>query len=205
MISHRYRCIFVHIQKTGGNSIRRTLGQTRADPYKHCFAMSLRDQYGADFWESYFKFAFVRNPWDRLVSWWEMIDRNRREGNIANPFQAFVAREATTFSDFLLKCDRKFEEQTGLKWIFANQIDYMTDEAGNQLVDFAGRFERLESDFAYVAKRLGLDIRLPHLNRSERKPYVAYYTPALVDLVSEKYQRDISRFGYTFGQESCGY
>jgi len=69
--------IFVHVQKTGGNSVRTALGADIFDPYKHFFARELRDIHGEAIWESCFKFTFVRNPWDRLVSWWSMIDESR--------------------------------------------------------------------------------------------------------------------------------
>ena len=69
VIIHSKRLIFVHIQKTGGNAIITALGESLNYPEKHLLASDLRQLYGADVWDSYFKFAFARNPWSRLVSW----------------------------------------------------------------------------------------------------------------------------------------
>jgi hypothetical protein len=96
MIIHARRLIFVHIQKTGGNAISTALGQNPDCPEKHFFARDLRELYCTDVWNAYFKFAFVRNPWDRLVSWWSMhITAKAREGVWSLPrcfFRAEAAR-----------------------------------------------------------------------------------------------------------------
>ena len=76
MIIHAHRLILVHIQKTGGNSISTAFGENPNCSEKHFFASDLREFYGVDAWNTHFKVAFVRNPWDRLVSWWSMIDAN---------------------------------------------------------------------------------------------------------------------------------
>jgi hypothetical protein len=199
---HAPNCIFVHIQKTGGESIRAMLGLQLADPHKHRTAAELRALRGEESFSRAFKFAFVRNPWDRLVSWWAMI--NAMRPNLAtgqvNAFQRMVLTRANTFEEFLLNCDEVIADHDGTKHIFRNQIDYLTDPQGEMLVNFVGRFERLQEDADAVADRLGVPpLRLPHLNRSARRPYAEYYPSSLRDLVAEKYARDISAFGFAFG------
>jgi hypothetical protein len=103
MIVHEKRLIFIHIQKTGGDSICTAVGTPTIYPEKHFCAHELRELYGTDVWQSYFKFAFVRNPWDRLVSWWSMIDANRNLLSTGEPlkeFQRFVLKRANTFYAF---------------------------------------------------------------------------------------------------------
>ncbi|MGP8230532.1 MAG: sulfotransferase family 2 domain-containing protein [Steroidobacteraceae bacterium] len=104
MISHDLRCILVHIQKTGGMSIRRALNMQLWDPHQHRFASEVRTLYGPEVWQHYFKFGFVRNSWDRLVSWWEMIRRNVAEGRPMNGFQRYVTSNAATFEEFIRNC-----------------------------------------------------------------------------------------------------
>lgn len=204
MIIHAKRLIFVHIQKTGGDSICTALGVSTAVPEKHFFARELRELYGADVWSTYFKFAFVRNPWDRLVSWWSMIDANRTllsAGRPLNKFQRFVLERATTFEEFLENCDEEIVDDDGRKWIYRNQLDYLTDLSGEKIVDFIGRFERLAQDYALIAENIhGGLAPLPHVNKSKHRHYSDYYTPALADKVARRYQRDIDAFGYVFGQ-----
>jgi hypothetical protein len=199
VISHELRCIFIHIQKTGGSSIRQALGLPQQGPEKHRFATEQRALCDPAVWNAYFKFAFVRNPWDRLVSWWVMIDRNIRAGHVPNGFQAYVASRAHSFEEFLRNCNEEYHDADGIKSIYRNQVDYVCDDSGKLLVDFVGRFERLEEDFATVAARLGVATAIPHLNRSTRSPYAGYYTSALASLVAERYAKDIAAFGYEFG------
>jgi len=204
VISHDLRCILVHVQKTGGMSIRRALDMAQWDPHQHRFASELRSLYGPELWESYFKFGFVRNPWDRLVSWWEMIRRNVAEGRPMNGFQRYVVSNAATFEDFIRKCDAEYRDSDGSKWISRNQVDYLTDSSGALLVDFVGRFENLSADFGFVAARLGLEsAAIPHMNRSNHRLYAEYYNEELRDIVAHRYARDIAAFGYEFGETSA--
>ena len=201
MIFHDKRLIFIHIQKTGGNAISSALGKNPDCPEKHFFASDLRELYGAEAWERYFKFTFVRNPWDRLVSWWSMINGARQHltGRRLNKFQTFVLEHAATFEEFLLNCDQEIVDGDGRKWIYRNQIDYVTDVSGRLMVDFVGRFESLRDDFDFVTgKNPGITVLLPHENRSEHLPYREYYTSALANMVGQRYCRDIDAFGYSF-------
>jgi hypothetical protein len=202
MIAHDLRAIFVHIQKTGGESISTALGAGPSSPAKHAFASELKGLYGDEAWRSYFKFAFVRNPWDRLVSWWSMIDRERaafQSGKRVNKFYAFVLTRARTFDEFLDRCDEDVQDTDGRKWIYRNQTDYITDADGRLMVDFVGRFERLELDFGAVAKRIGGQAALPHVNRSAHEPYWRYYTTPMAEKVGHRFAQDIEMFGYRFG------
>ena len=181
MFSPDHRWIFVHIQKTGGDSVRTALGVELNDAHKHRTPLELRAIYGDAAWADAYKFAFVRDPWDRLVSWWSIIDglRPRFEaGKSLNAFQHYVLDRAKTFEEFLTKCHKEIADHDGRKHIYRNQIDYLTDQSGEVIVDFVGRFERLQEDMDQVTRRLGLGrIALPRINRSEHKSYRAYYTP----------------------------
>lgn len=202
MIDHKHRLIFVHIQKTGGNSICAALQEPDTPREKHCTALQLRDLYGPYAWNNYLKISVVRNPWDRLVSWWSMIDAARPQfeaGKRLNKFQTFVLRRARTFEQFL-DCDEEIVDRDGPKWIYRNQIDHLSDTAGALMVDFVCRFERIEQDFETLCRdRLKLPIRLPHTNRSKHRHYTEFYSPGTADKVGERFDRDIARFGYAFG------
>jgi hypothetical protein len=202
MIDRNLRVIFVHIQKTGGTSIVRTLGHAPGGEYKHWFAKDLRDVYGGDVWSECFSFAFVRNPWDRLVSWWSMIEAKRGEysrGGEVNAFYRFVLSNARNFEEFLKNCDQEILDRDGRKWIFRNQLDYIVDDDGKILVDFVGKFENMAADFALVSARIFGDQRqLPNLNASAHQNYREYYTPALAQMVGERFKNDIEAFGFAF-------
>jgi hypothetical protein len=203
MICADRRWIFVHVQKTGGESIRTALGVELNDPHKHRTAAELRANYGEAAWGDCYKFAFVRNPWDRLVSWWSMIDGLRphfEAGEALNAFQSYVLSRAKTFEEFLTECDGEIADTDGRKHIYRNQIDYLTDESGDVIVDFIGRFERLQDDMDQVTRRIGIDrVVLTRVNRSEHKSYREYYSQETAALVEDRYRRDLSVFGYCFG------
>jgi hypothetical protein len=171
------------LQKTAGNSVTRAFGQPLNLPEKHFTAQQLKRLYGDKYWQSYFKFAFVRNPWDRLVSWWSMINGYRPQleaGAPPNNFQRFILQNASTFEEFLENCDREIIDPDGGKWIYRNQIDYLIDANGDVMVDFIGRFEDLQKDFAVVAsKASGWVQPLSHENKAERRGYATYYSPQM--------------------------
>lgn len=202
LLSNRRKFIFIHIQKTAGSSIVKALRDTTPDvimrfddlpacrdPQKnrHLFASDLKAYLGDRLWQHYFKFAFTRNPWSRLVSWYKMcIDRP------SNGFMLYVKRNAPTFDDFL-------DLTTGpAKKTTFNQVDYITDDAGNVIVDFVGRFETLATDFAYICQRLNIDAQLPHKNQGSPVDYRSYYNARTRQLVADRFHRDIEAFHYTF-------
>ena len=108
MISLKHRAIFIHIQKTGGESVTAALGGPKNSPDKHWLANELKAVTELDIWDNYFRFALVRNPWARLVSWWSMIDHRRQafmSGVPNNRFMTAVLSRAKTFGEFLRNMD----------------------------------------------------------------------------------------------------
>lgn len=203
MICHEHRAIFIHIQKTGGVSICAALGLPWATPNRHWLARDLKGVCDPRIWRDYFKFVFVRNPWARLVSWWSMIDALRpafEAGVPYNRFQTAVLLRCKNFADFLHFEEEVAEPGGSVKSLFRNQLDYLTDENGEVLVDFIGRFESLERDWDTVRTRLAGEVAaLPRLNTSTHGDYRQYYTPELARIVEQRYARDIERFEYEFG------
>lgn len=221
LISRSRRLAFVHIQKTGGSTIADLLARHVPDletlGAKHGFAADTRARLPE--WDSYFKFAFVRNPWDRLVSWYSMIDqargipwfetlwneRKRRHYRQArhNPLWRQVLDQGGGFADFVRHCHEPVLVEQGTRYSFAfNQVDYLCDGSGGLLVDFVGRFERWEADAGAVFDRLGIRVPAwPRRNPSRHAHYATYYTPELAELVARRYARDVAAFGYAFAGE----
>lgn len=189
MINEDRRAIFVHIQKTAGSSIGSAFDGRFVAGEKHFRADQLKALYG------------VRNPWDRLVSWWSMIDAQRQafdRGQRFNNFQDYILKTARTFEEFLTRAIRDIPDLDGQKSILRNQIDYLVDEQGRLIVDFVGRFETLENDFQTVCRRIfGGPRKLPHVNTSAHAAYQEHYTDDLAALVAQRFARDVQLFGYT--------
>ncbi len=216
MWNHR-RCIHVHIPKTAGNSISAALKSAwRSTPvlrrmvllasgggrppfvkpretHKHAKARDILEVIGEDSWRRGFSFAIVRNPWDLMVSsyhWWlERADRWEQFRDSAREIRALGS-----FAGFMNSAygREQINEQRG------NLRDWICDRDQRIVVDFVGRFERLEEDWTVIAEHLGITQPLPHRNRSTRGPYRQYYTSATRDIVARRFAWAIDRFEYRF-------
>src|SRR5215203_3898358 len=198
-VSDSRKVVFVHIQKTGGITVDRLLNERIPDlrriVARHGFASLGMDE--LDDWDEYFKFAFVRNPWDRLVSWYSMVTTMPKDGN---ELWQYVHDNSSTFEEFIYNCTDEVEIKDGVRYSFAyNQLDYVTDDNGNLLVDFIGRLETFDKDIREVFRRIGFELEaVPHKNRSCHRHYSAFYTPDTELIVRERFKRDIEYFGYEF-------
>ena len=157
-------------------------------------------------YEEYFKFAFVRNPWDRLVSCYcnkiksdsSVNNRWFKDGvskglsRYGNDFEAGMSFE--DFANSVLNIPDELAEKH-----FRAQHTFITDREGLLIVDFVGKFESLREDFALICDRLNSEqINIPHLQKSSRESYKGYYSHALRDKVSKRFSQDIKLFKYTF-------
>lgn len=151
---------------------------------KHATAAEARRYLGAQRYDGYFKFAFVRNPWDWQVSVYHYIKRRREHVD-----HGFAATHS--FAEFL-------ERQVASK--APCQLQFLTDDTGSVIVDRIGHFESLQRDFTEICARLGLSIpRLPSLNASGRSAaYRSYYEPASAKLVATHFRSDVEHFQYDF-------
>jgi hypothetical protein len=186
-----HRCIFFHVPKTGGLSVSEALFGNHAAG--HLDVRTARLIFGAWRLRTYFKFSFVRNPWDRLVSAYYYLRRGHPTSKIAG-----VVAASPGFTDFVKTslCDPIVAQEIHIR----PQSSFLLDNAGRLIVDFVGRFESLERDFSTVARRLGIERTLAHRNQSDHRDYRSCYDSTSRDIVAEFYRKDIDLFGYRFDQ-----
>ena len=208
MIIHEHKAIFVHIPKTAGSSIEVALNaieQTNeggiddatgkfypvtTGKEKHYDARAYRKYYGRKIWRNYFKFTVVRNPWQRVHSWWW----NNKEitGAVALPFSEFVR---TTLGN-----------SSSLPKSLRPQVNWITSDNGKIEMDYICRFENIENDFSEVCRLIrAAPVELPQVlvenrNPASRRHYSEDYDAELRDLVAAVYAEDISLFNYRFNQ-----
>jgi hypothetical protein len=204
MISDKYKCIFIHTERTGGTSIERSLLEIGPDDRpeflpemgpKHIVAREARDRFGAERWNKYFKFSIVRNPWDLVVSnyffpWWHK------------------AEEEIVFKDWLLRWIYKSEWNNTIKQSTVPQISAISID-GEIAMDYIIRYEKLEEQWLEVSSIINASPviennwnyrvkKYPYLKK--RKEYPFYYDEESIEIVYNKYRKDIEYFGYKFGE-----
>jgi hypothetical protein len=204
LISKEEKLLFIHIQKTGGRSIAKVLKQEIPDVTEvfgtHDFALRARSALRSEY-SQLSKLAFVRNPWDRLVSWYVMIRQREMVWPRRRLFRLwqYALDHSTSFEEFVLNCTETIHDVDGKKSFWYNQLDYLTDDNGQLIVDFVGKYETLERDAKEVFRTLGLnDVEIPHVGKSQRSHYSEYYSDRTKNIVAERYSRDIEFFGYVF-------
>ncbi|MEL6772057.1 MAG: sulfotransferase family 2 domain-containing protein [Bacteroidota bacterium] len=183
---HLQPFVFIHINKTGGSSVEKALGAR----FEHKTAQEKITMLGRNAWDRKFTFCIVRNPWDRAVSLFHYRKMTDQTG-LADTEMGFQTWLRQTLQDQ----DPAFYDKPRM---FMPQRDWIADDNGQILVDYTMRFENLHRSFEEVARRLGKDVRLPHLKKSKRRDYRTYYDAATIDLVAEFYAVDLEAFGYTF-------
>lgn len=181
VISHKYQFIFIHVPKTGGTSFMspfspywKLLARDDIKIRGHHRANRLARQY-PDEWKKYFKFAFVRNPWDRAVSLWLTHD-SKHENNL----EGFLDRIRDNFYSLVSVLP---------------QFVWVSDD-----MDYVGQYENYARETAWIIGKLGLPLLpLKHLRKTERNPdYRKYYDIKALTLANDIYRKDIERFGYIF-------
>ena len=227
-ISHERRFIFIHIPKTAGVAVLTALqehgrldfmgrnvwprffGSPRGvESYRqlrglfglnsmvhfqeqHFPATVLREFVPEDTWSSYFKFAFVRNPWDLVASTFHFSKQMFRQDVTAaagDPDIGYLIA-SLDFPNYV-RARPYFASQNGL-------LPFITDEAGKLLVDFVGRVEHIDEDFAHICRQIGIEAKLERVNDSPRAHYREFYTPQTRELVAREFAREIEMFGYEF-------
>lgn len=238
MICHEYRCVFVHIPKCGGQSIEHlflnALGLTwknrselllleNKEPelgpprLAHLRAMDyVNYQYlTPEKYKNYYKFSIVRNPWDRMVSFYKYLSFFPHLGYFRSiGFKTFV------MSEFPKIIKQHY-------WFVRPQHEFIFDDNGDSVIDFIGNLETLQTSVNHVCEHIGLpETVVPHSNYSKRhwvaprlRPknlfdysyvklknaiapsfhnYTDYYDAETRQYVAELYRRDIDYFDYQF-------
>lgn len=193
----RHRAIFVHIPRTGGTSMAFALGA----PKPH-IPISRYAAFDRAAFKNYFKFAFVRNPWDRLLSAYTVLRTSDERPNWAEGMQWARTHmpQFQTFESFVLALDdTKTLQRMMTHDFFRLQLDWVTmPHSRGSAVDFLGRFETVAEDFEQVAAKLGIHEQLPMMNHSRHEPYREAYSRKMQKVAAEVYAADIKAFGYKF-------
>ena len=197
------RLIFIHVPKAAGSSLKTLVyGSLAASPQGHrrIVEYHIADPERA---RAYFKVAFVRNPWDRLLSAYTYLLASPARAPQDVAFAESHLRQAGSFEAFVSALDtRPVYRRVVLSFVhFVPQHQYIClPGATGPAMDFLGRFERVAEDTEILKQRLGLADggALPRVRTSERQGYRDSYSTKMRDIVGQIYARDIALLGYAF-------
>lgn len=207
MIDLKKKIIFIHVHKVAGKSIswsiennyvpkiiqnneylrwkykkyilKNTISTKNNYLTTHSYASDYKNYLGEEY-SNYFSFAFVRNPLDWQVSMYFYMKKAKN-----HPQHSFI--KELNFNDYI-------------EWRCLNEVtfqkDYLTDSNQKLIVDFIGKYENLTSDIKMIENKTGLDLNLPHINKSDHKNYITYYDKYTKELVQKYFKPDFEFLNY---------
>ena len=205
MICHKTKCIFVHIPRTAGTSIEIAIqGQDQWSikrKHKHLIASVAKKIY-KNYWDEYFKFSFVRNPWDRMISMCKYgndhsMESNRTYGVSIKTGKLNMDRYFEIYSKGI-EVDPRFEYKNEKYNVIPNAV-YLN--ILNEELDFVGKFENLIQDVEYVSQKISKRLILPNAEKFKRRNnnhYSLYYDEQVKETVHQTYKKDIKKYNYQF-------
>ena len=205
IVSALHKFIFAAIPKTGTHAVRQALRKHMGPQdieqvglfvqkqfpipelarlqHGHLSLEQVRPYLRPEVWASCFKFAFVRNPFDRFIS-----------------YCAFVTRDDEEFERDPQRVMREIvREPPNDHILFQPQYTFVTDPNGALLSDYIGRVEDMQKSYDEICARIGIPTAtLEKVNASKRAPYREYFDKELIDGVARLYARDLELFDYEF-------
>lgn len=216
ILLEKYRAIYLFLPKVACSSLKKVfadaLGIPPYDPtqperyiHRRIYPYAKRAKI-YDGYKDYFKFCFVRNPFDRIVSCYSsklakdrFLNNDQFINGVARIFKKYkkLFWGGMSFEDFVTSVaqisDRRAEPHFRSQWITT------VDKKNNLLADYIGRFENLQEDFAFVCETIGFPVKeLPRLLKSDHKNYREYYTEKTIEIVQRRYSKDLETFQYDF-------
>jgi len=210
IISHKHKFIFFACGKTGTHSIEAILdkydeGQDLNEMI-NTEQQKLRDQYSRPFnlkhvrpafvkqyldkeiWDNYFKFVFVRNPWD-----WVLSNYCFNHKHLVKFLKSFDPIHINVVWHLLKIHNQTFYTESYF------QHTFVEDEHGNPMVDFVGKLENFQADFNFICSRIGIEPKtLEKKNPTDHLHYRELYSDEGRELVARLYKKDIEILNYQF-------
>ena len=210
IISHRHKFIFFACGKTGTHSVEsimekyhdgeeiilkvdqelEKLRRQYSKPFtlKHVRPAFVRDLIDPGIWNNYFKFVFVRNPWD-----WVLSNYSFNHKHLAQ----FVYRFDPVHVEVVWNLMKIHNQSLYTESYY--QHTFVVDQNGERLVDYFGKMENFQEDFNQICSKIGIETEiLEKRNPSDHSHYREIYSEEAKNLVSKLYREDIEILGYSF-------
>ena len=204
IVSHKHKFIFFAVPKTATHAVREALRahlgpddweqqmlfgkdvspipQIAALRHGHISVQQIKPFIGPDAWDDYFKFAFVRNPYDRYISTFFFLTRDQQ---LQGQDESALLKQAIQNPRFTSRL------------LVEPQSKMLLNPDGSLGIDFLAKYETIQEDFDRICERIGIPSKvLIEKNASEHKTSDSYYDGELRRLVSDFYQPDFDLLGY---------
>jgi len=194
------KIIFVHVPKAAGKFMLANLKKENRSVRNlfHCGIMEYRE------YKTIPSFAFIRNPWDRLISLFYFFEGGGLYPEDPDPndlriFQTYIKAHNGDFGQFV-RCEIA---QGGIisERLFCPQTELLCDENNNIAVDLIGKFEYFQEHRKTIYEKLNLPLATSSkINVSKHKNYVEYYDSETKEIVKDAYLSDVEMFGYEYNK-----
>lgn len=209
VISHRHRYLYFVVPKCASATVRQSLapytdiGYPVTKGVQHMTIASFLASEHAGLWEAgYFRFSFVRNPYDRLYSGW-LQDRfaATQSPRWKQAKGALLERVGGDFGRYVVEHVRHADRLHAWDWICWCPMHAFVCRDGVPALDFVGRAEDVAGGLAELSRRLGVPIAKAedanvNVPPSSGLKHLAHYDRATVEVVNELYADDFRLFGY---------
>jgi len=211
ILSKKNRFLFIHIPKTGGTSLGRSIipflssndeyygydagGEARSRknrflmnddnslllPRKHSKMLQVKSMYENINFDQYFKFAIVRNPLDLFVSLYFFWTQTNQKWHP----KKVEAIKKLTFKEFIFSKEHK-----------VNQSSFLIDENNKLIVDKIIKLENIDEDLDTLNFQLGFNLNLGHHNKTHHNHFLDYYDDDTIEFIRNKWKTDFELFNY---------
>jgi hypothetical protein len=203
MINHEYKLIFVHIPRTGGTAVEKLfvkhdMWNIRKE-HKHLLASQAKKVY-KDYWNDYFKFSVVRDPWARTISMLNFSEffklRKTNQGKV--DLNSWINKYQVENTNIIIENDNRFSNCNQLfnnkkhieKQIYLNVLD--------EELDYICTFDNLGEDIKYILEKNNLKSDIGNYFKKPAISYENYFTEETKQQVYDLYENDIKFFNFKF-------
>ena len=176
MIIDEYKAIFIHIPKNAGSSIEVLFanGSFRLQPSKHADIYEIKRKFKNSY-DNYRKFTIIRNPYDKMVSWYFYLKRNLGENYDIIDFNEWI-KDPSRF------------------WHADDPTSYLKPQ--HEWIDDTVELIRFENLNEELNKFFNKKVDLPIINKSNHDHYSTYYNKESLNIIYNRYKEDFEKYNY---------